>query len=99
MLNASRNYGSSGLNMRFFEVPASGACLLTDWVPELERHFIPEQHISVYSDLDDLGLRIVQLLKNTELRNDIGKNGCDHVSKSYTYERLAKQLLSQYVLM
>ncbi len=96
VVNASRNYGCSGLNMRFFEVPASGACLLTDWVPELERHFIPGQHLIVYSTIDDLGLRIVELLQNTELRNDIAKNGCNYVSKSYTYEKLAKQLLYQY---
>jgi len=96
VLNASRNYGCSGLNMRFFEAPASGSCFLTDWAPELERHFIPEQHISVYSDLDDLGLKIVQLLQNSDLRNDIGTSGFNHVAKSYTYEKLANQLLIQY---
>ena len=83
VLNASRNYGCSGLNMRFFEVPDSGACFLTDWVPELERYFIPEQHVSVFSGLDDLALKINQLLDNTVLRNNICESDHDHIFEEY----------------
>jgi spore maturation protein CgeB len=96
VLNASRNYGSSGLNMRFFEVPASGACFLTDLAPELEKHFIPEQHLSVFKNLEELTLKLNQLLENNELRDKIRKNGCSLVLQNYTYEQLAKQLLEQY---
>jgi glycosyltransferase involved in cell wall biosynthesis len=96
VLNASRIYGSSGLNMRFFEVPASGACFLTDLAPELERHFIPEQHLSVFTDLKELAVKVNQLLENNELRDEIRKSGYSLVLQNYTYEHLAKQLLKQY---
>jgi glycosyltransferase involved in cell wall biosynthesis len=96
VLNASRTYGSSGLNMRFFEVPASGTCFLTDLAPELERHFIPEQHLSVFTDLEDLALKVNQLLENNELRDEIRKRGHSLVLQNYTYHRMVKHLLDQY---
>lgn len=96
VLNISRDYGSSGLNMRFFEVPASGACLLTDWAPELEKHFVPEQHVSVFLGIEDLVLKVNKLLGDSDLRNYIRENGCNHVYKNYTYEAVAKRLLNQY---
>jgi len=96
VLNASRIYGSSGLNMRFFEAPASGACFLTDLAPELERHFEPGQHLSVFTDQEDLALKVNQLLENNELRDEIRKNGYSLVLQNYTYQQLAKQLLDQY---
>jgi spore maturation protein CgeB len=96
VLNASRSYGSSGLNMRFFEVPASGACFLTDLAPELEKHFIPGRHLSVFTNLEELMLKVNQLLENDELRDEIRKSGYNLVLQNYTYEQLAKQLLEQY---
>ncbi len=96
VLNASRTYGSSGLNMRFFEVPASGACFLTDSAPELERHFVSGQHLSVFTGLEDLALKLNQLLKNNELRDEIRKSGYSLVLQNYTYQQMAKQLLGQY---
>ena len=99
VLNASKNYGCSGLNMRFFEVPASGSCFLTDWAPELEKHFIPEQDISVYTGLDELVLKVNQLLDNIVLRNNIRESGHNRVIEEYTYEKLANQFLIQHALI
>lgn len=99
VVNASRNYGSSGLNMRFFEVLASGACPLTDWVPELEKHFTPEQHLSMFLGLDDLVLRVNQLLDDIDLRNNIRENGHNHIVEKHTYDKLAKQFIKQYDLI
>lgn len=96
VLNASRTHGTSGLNMRFFEVPASGACFLTDSAPELERHFIPGQHLSVFADLEDLALKLNQLLDSNELRDEMRQSGHRLVLQNYTYRQLAKQLLEQY---
>jgi len=96
VLNASRDKGSAGLNMRFFEVPASGALFLTDDVLELERHFSPDQHIVVYSTTQELENKLSELLQNEKLAISIAKSGQDLVLNNYTYDHMARHFLNQF---
>ena len=96
VINVSRVRDSAGLNMRFFEVLAAGACLLTDTPPELERHFIPSRHLATFRNVDELKQNLAALLGDSTLRKNIGAEGYKHVISSHTYQHLAEHFLSQF---
>lgn len=96
VLNASRTPGSFGLNMRFFEVLASGALLLTDTAPELETHFIPDTHLVVYQDLNELKQRLSELLNNQKKLDMIRYSGQHLVLERDRYDSMARHLLNQF---
>lgn len=96
VVNVSRVKNSSGLNMRFFEVLATSACLLTDAPPEVERHFIKNTHLATFNNIDELKLNLATLLANTALRQHIGREGYKHVVANHTYQHLAEHFLLQF---
>jgi glycosyltransferase involved in cell wall biosynthesis len=96
VLNTSRIPGSYGLNMRFFEVLASGSVLLTDSVPELEQHFVPNTHLVVYQNMNELKERLGELLNDQNKRAVISKNGQQLVLEHHQYDSMAKHLLNQF---
>ena len=96
VLNASRFRSSAGLNMRFFEVLATGACLLTDAPPELERHFIKDQHLVTFSNPEELTFNLKKLLNDLPLRQRIGQAGYQEVISHHTYQHLAEKIILQY---
>jgi spore maturation protein CgeB len=93
VLNAQRERQANGLNMRYFEVTAARACLLTDPVAELEQHFTPDEHLCVYNNQDDLLKALRQLLISEELRNEIARKGFQKVVDNYTYDHFVQKLL------
>lgn len=95
-LNALRIHGTSGLNMRFFEVLATKTLFLTDSVPEISRHFIDGQDLLVYKDLDDLTLQLKKALSDESLRLNIAENGYQTVINRYTYDHLVKIFEGQF---
>jgi hypothetical protein len=95
-LNALRIHGTSGLNMRFFEVLATKSLFLTDFVPEISRHFIDGQELLVYKDLDDLTFQLKKVLCDESLRLNIAENGYQTVLNRYTYDHLAKIFEGQF---
>ncbi len=96
VLNASRVFGSAGLNMRFFEVLAAGSVLLTDPVPELEKHFEENTHLFRYRNPCELKQILDRLLKNPEERDEIGRAGYLRVLEQHRYDFMAAHLLSQF---
>lgn len=96
VLNASRFPGSSGLNMRFFEVPATGTLLLTDAVPEICRHFNTETDLVVYKDTVELTTILNQLLTNKEKIISFANQGQSKVLSQYTYANIATFLLAEF---
>lgn len=95
VLSSSRIRDSSGLNMRFFEVLAAGACFLTDAPVELERHFIKDRHLVTFDSLEELTLKLKKLLDDPALRKDIAQAGHQQVIVHHTYERMAEDIISQ----
>lgn len=96
VLNASRTPGSHGLNMRFFEVPAAGSLLLTDTVPELEKHFVPDTHLVVYRDTAELKRRLRELLDSPEQLESIRRGGQRLVLEHHQYRQMAQHFLDQF---
>lgn len=96
VLSASRIRDSSGLNMRFFEVLAAGACFLTDAPPELERHFVRDKHLVTFDSLEELTVKLKNILADSALRKNIARAGYQQVVAYHTYERMAERIISQY---
>lgn len=96
VLNASRIRGSTGLNMRFFEVLATSACLLTDAPPELEQHFIKDKHLIIFNNLEELVSNLKILLNDSPLRKHIGQAGYQQVIAHHTYRHMAEKIILQY---
>jgi spore maturation protein CgeB len=96
VLNASRIEGSYGLNMRFFEVTGAGSLLLTDPVSEIDKHFKDALDLVVYQDLEDLKIKLTQLLKAPDMVSKISMNGQHVVLNQHTYQHLAHQFLLQF---
>ena len=96
VLNASRIPGSHGLNMRFFEVLGAGSLLLTDTVPELEKHFVPDTHLVVYRNTGELKQRLAGLLHAPEQQDHIRRAGQRLVIEQHRYQLMAKHFLAQF---
>jgi glycosyltransferase involved in cell wall biosynthesis len=96
VLNASRIPGSYGLNMRFFEVLASGTLLLTDSAPELTTHFVPDLHLVMYRNLDELKNCLRELLNDPDKQDRIRYTGQKLVLEHNSYDLMAKHLLNQF---
>jgi spore maturation protein CgeB len=63
------------LNQRVFDVPATGAFLLTDYSPELEEHFRIGKEIVCYTDVEDLRERARYYLAHDAEREAIARKG------------------------
>lgn len=86
----------SGMNMRIFEVPASGAFLLTDESRELEEFLQPGEHIGTYGEQAKLQAQVRHYLAAPDERQAIARQGCEHVRANYTYDFVAKKIVEVY---
>lgn len=63
------------LNQRVFDVPATGAFLLTDYSPELEEHYRIGEEIVCYRDIEELRDKARYFLAHGEEREAIARRG------------------------
>lgn len=88
----------SGMNMRVFEVPASGAFLLTDESREMADFLTPGVHVGVFDESDMPGFEkcLKHYLDHVEEREAIAKAGNAHVRHKYTYDGAVDKFISVY---
>ena len=86
----------SGMNMRIFEVPASGAFLLTDESREMEEFLTPGEHIGIHTDVSDLQLQLRRYLADPAECQRIAEQGYQHVRQNYTYDVVAQKIVEVY---
>ena len=80
--------------MKFFEIPACGSLLISDWFPELEMlGFKPDWNM-VVADLDNLPKQVEWWLSHDEERRRVSDRGAELVRKYHSTEIRAKQLLN-----
>lgn len=94
-LNIHNWFGQgTAMNLRLFEVPAAGGFLLTDWVKEIDEHFVDGQHIACWRSVEELRDKIRWFLAHESARARIASEGHDHVLKRHTYTVRARELLA-----
>ena len=78
---------------RLFEVPASGALLITNNIPQVHTLYKAGEEVVVYDDISDLRERIKYYLSHEESRIAIARRGYKRAHLEHTYtQRLAKLL-------
>ena len=84
----------SGLNTRAFEVPASGAFQLMDYVPEMEPLLQPGHDVAVYRTPQEAGAVARDYLADPEARQRIARQGHERVMAEHTYKHRLQTLLA-----
>ena len=85
----------SGLNLRVFDVPATGAFLLTDHSGELAQHFEPGRELETFSSPDELREKIIYYLSHDQEREKIARAGYRKVLSFESYTDKMKVLLAE----
>ena len=86
----------SGMTMRLFEVPATGAFLLTDYSTDMEGVLAPGKHVAVFSDLEDFRRKVRHYLDDASERERIAAQGAEEVRTRHSYDRVVDRIVSVY---
>lgn len=81
------------VNMRLFEVLATGSFLLTQCVPTLEELFTDGSHLATYHDVDSMVETARYYLERPELREKIAEAGYKEVLAKHTFKHRAEEIL------
>lgn len=94
--NAGTGVKNSGMNMRLMEVPATGTCLLTDEILELDQYFDVGKDLLIYKDVEDFKHQLRRCLQDPACCEQIGKHGHATVTQKYTYIQTAEVLIRKF---
>ncbi|MBI9062377.1 MAG: glycosyltransferase family 1 protein [Marinilabiliaceae bacterium] len=82
-------------NMRMYEVTGMGTCLLTDWKPDIDNYFKPDEEIVTYKSLEEAKEKVTWLLNNPTELKQIGLQGQKRTLQKHTFESRAKVIDSK----
>lgn len=91
------NAANVAANMRLTEATGVGACLVTDWKPNLKDFFDPETEIVSYKNVDEAAEKIKYLLQNDHERNSIAAAGQKRTLQNYTMKIRLQQLIPNII--
>ena len=83
----------SAMNLRLFEVPASGGFLLTDWVAEIDGAYRPDKQLVCWRTVEELRAKVTYYLAHDDERREIAARGREHFLQHHTYAARARELL------
>ena len=95
VLNFSSSFNNPTLKNikgRVFEIPATGAFLLTEDCNDLSDYFSIGAEIEAFGCKEELLRKVKFYLENDDLREMIAKKGREVVVEKYTYERYLSEL-------
>jgi len=81
------------MSLQVFLVPASGTCLLTEWVEELEEAFESGKELLVFKSEDEFKELVLKYSADKQQLIKIGENGRKRCISNHTHEKRAAQLL------
>jgi spore maturation protein CgeB len=96
MLNISREPFTdppNTLNLQVFHVPASGGCLLTEWVEELPDAFEPDREIVTFRGPEELQEKAVHYARDHAAARRIGEAGRRRCEAEHSLRHRATRLL------
>ena len=85
------------LNMRNFEVMATGSFLLTSWIPTIEELFEDGKHLVLYRSMDEMVDKAKYYLKHDDEREKIAQAGYEEVMKKHTIQHRVDVILNEYL--
>lgn len=87
----------NGLNLRAFEVPASGGLGTYQHTPDLALSFVPDQEIIAYRNMDDLAAKTRTLFHDTAQASAVMAAGLRRVMDDHTYTRRAEHFVRMWL--
>lgn len=80
-------------NTRLFQATGCGACLLTDWKPDLVKYFEPDSEVVTYRSAQEAEEKVKWLLGNESARQAIAKAGQKRALRDHTFALRTEALL------
>lgn len=80
------NAAVDDVNMRCFEVTATGSFLLTEYVPTLHELFEDGKHLVTYKTMDEAVEKARYYLEHEKEREQIARAGMEHTLNTHTYQ-------------
>ena len=88
---------ASGMNMRFFEVPATKSLLMTDRVDEANSVFKPNSDFIDFGDAADFKQQLRQILSDVPRRSAVAEQGYQTVQQSNaSYQTMVNDIIARY---
>ena len=88
---------ASGMNMRFFEVPATKSLFMTDRVDEAGSVFKPNSDFIDFGDVADFKEQLRQMLSDAQRRNAVAEQGYQTVQQSNaSYQTMVTDIMARY---
>ena len=96
-LNQHADFGNgrSAGNRRLWEATGMGACLLTDWQPNLDKIFKVDEEVVTYRTAEECIEKMDYLLAHEDKRKEIAAAGMGRTLKDYSPRQFAAGLLHQ----
>lgn len=104
--NAARKFAESkivfnismldDINMRTFEVMATGSFLLTNWIPTIEELFEDGKHLVLYRSEEEMIDKVKYYLKHDEERERIAQAGYQEVISRHTIQHRVNRILEEF---
>jgi hypothetical protein len=85
------------INMRCFEVLATGSFLLTNWIPGIEDVFEDGKHMVFYRSLDEMVEKAKYYLAHDDEREKIAQAGYEEVISKHTIQHRVNLILDEYL--
>ncbi|WP_020405748.1 glycosyltransferase [Hahella ganghwensis] len=95
-LNFSSSDGNPNLRFlkgRVFEIPATGALLLTEECEDLDKYFDIDKEVITFHDKETLLNKIKNIISDPRLVKSISETGQLKVIENYTFERYIREVL------
>lgn len=90
--NCTCPYFTNAVNQRVFDVPASGAFVLSDHRPVMGELFEPETEAVTYASPDEIPEKLAYYLANPSVRQGIARKARMRVLMEHTYEHRMEAL-------
>ena len=86
----------SGINMRPYEVLATGALLVSDQYEELQAELRHGRNLILFNSVDKFKTVLAQLLQNPDQIATIAANGRAFIENRFSYDAMAKTILDRF---
>lgn len=84
---------ANGVNIKTFEICASGGFQLTDECCDLERSFVPGKELDVFTDSEDFSSKVRYWTTHEAERRDIARAGFERVARDHTLHMRLSELV------
>lgn len=106
--NAARKYAESkicfniamtdDINMRNFEIMATGSFCMTNWIPNIEDIFEDGKHLVLYRSQEEMIEKAKYYIAHDDEREKIAQAGYEHVMKNHTIQNRVNTILNTYLM-